>query len=70
MTKWISVKDRLPRDNVSVLIVSDIFLSKIRIGSIKYRSSDYFWEVIDFDYEVLINKEVTHWMPLPEPPKE
>jgi hypothetical protein len=53
-TKWISVKDRLPEKYVGVLVYN---------GSIHEDficSSGYFYDTLD----------VTHWMPLPEPPKE
>lgn len=51
---WISVNDRLPEKHVGVLVYN---------GSIHEDficSSGYFYDTLD----------VTHWMPLPEPPKE
>ena len=64
--QWISVKDRLPEDDVDVVI-----------GWFqKTASNKPFWTV---DAAQLTNKvfsgwrvypEVTHWMPLPAPPKE
>lgn len=56
---WISVKDRLPEDNVRVLVYSQtlkaMFVDKI---------TDKKWWVLPEAYEV------THWLPLPEKPKE
>ena len=56
MTEWISVKDRLPDDGTKVLLYLDYGM----IEASWYDSSYYmpFWN------------RVTHWMPLPEPPKE
>lgn len=64
--QWISVKDRLPEEDVDVAI-----------GWFqKTASNKTFWTV---DRDQLTNKvfsgwrvypEVTHWMPLPKPPEE
>lgn len=59
---WISVKERLPQDEESVLVWGCGF---IEIGW--YDASDKCWCTDDFDYD---DDQVTHWMPLPEPPKE
>lgn len=62
---WISVKDRLPEKK------DDIFLG--------FRKSYYWYEIcIVRDKKICIFdlheekpfKRMTHWMPLPEPPKE
>lgn len=62
MTEWISVNDSLPKSNEKVLI----FIPKypgISIGQLS--ALVWFDEVIRFDHD----NKVTHWMPLPEPPK-
>ena len=66
--QWISVKDRLPDiyQRVLILIRGRIFISSIeeeyggeyRDGVIRFWDGDWDWP------------EVTHWMPLPEAPKE
>jgi hypothetical protein len=56
--KWISVKDRLPDDNRSVLV----FGSSIR--SISFYQYGLFYSYL----ELPESHNVTHWMPLPEPP--
>ena len=61
MNEWISVRDRLPEDQVEVLVATR---SKNGVRNIDkgYLAIDHF-----------IHRgraEVTHWMPLPEPPKE
>lgn len=78
--KWISVKDRLPELEEEVLVYAsgkiDGFFGKnvIAICS-RYEQKIYPsapgyerwsspWQYFHTDYEI------THWMPLPEPPKE
>lgn len=54
--KWISVKDRLPEPNERVLAYFPAM-----------RDSE---AVIQPSKGWAVNKFVSHWMPLPEPPKE
>ena len=60
-TEWISVNDRLPKKKQDVLTCSldgDIGVDEI-------------WENLDGKIEFYLGGEnVTHWMPLPKPPKE
>lgn len=58
MTEWISVKDRLP-DNFKRVLVYDQEWG-IRIDTISIKP---FEEFTHYGY-------VTHWMPLPESPKQ
>lgn len=68
MAEWISVKERLPEQNQRVLVCG------VRGGVQICR----YWENRDYggglQYMFFTNKQrpitVTHWMPLPEPPKE
>jgi hypothetical protein len=60
MSEWISVKDRLPETEQYVLA---------------YHNSCYPRERVDFFSEtskrwMMSAGDVTHWMPLPEAPKE
>lgn len=52
--EWISVNDRLPKDRTKCLVYGEI---------IKYDISYYHKGFY------IGNEFVTHWMPLPEPPK-
>lgn len=54
--QWISVKDRLPDDGVEVIVVKD------------GKSYPAWHETGPFGWSV--GGKVTHWMPLPEAPKE
>ena len=60
--KWIPVSERLPEELKNVLAYTDV-------GSFVETAhwTGYRWEKT-WDFEDLYG--VTHWMPLPEPPKE
>jgi hypothetical protein len=69
MTKWISVKERLPVNTDNVLIYGGygyIIAYRDVIGNC--------WEPIWVDQETgtpyVLDCDVTHWKPLPEPPTE
>lgn len=64
MAEWISVKDRLPEEDTDVLIFSRKF--KIcTIGRCMKSSWGRWWTT---NHAGCAN--ITHWMPLPEPPKD
>lgn len=60
-SKWISVEERLPEEEVQVLVYGRIFMDIGWILDGKWKSE--YINAYDDD-------EITHWMPLPEPPKE
>lgn len=57
---WISVKDRMPKEGVNVLVYGRVYSERNGIDV------DYVDENGDFYY---YNKNVTHWQYLPEPPE-
>lgn len=74
MNDWINVEDRLPevKDGSALGYFSNI-------GSVEMiHIEDYFQDITDgFDEngkqlytKWYLNQTITHWMPLPEPPKE
>ena len=70
---WISVKDKLPEKGVPVLVAFyvDIGLGGIRHVDAAIRKEDVFCGGGLKNYRAFPCKvDVTHWMPLPEPPKE
>ena len=79
MAEWISVKDRLPNIDIDVVIFavgkSDLFENKVAITHRYYpmrwwnKESEYIDWLQPWQY-FTANYEITHWMPLPEPPKE
>ena len=60
--KWIPVTERLPKDDAVCIITNGVS------NAIGYRGKVFGWHLIWTDY--LTESEVTHWMPLPQPPKE
>jgi hypothetical protein len=68
--KWISVKERLPEDGIEVLFYSS--KTQMNCCFVGYRAQEN--EYLDPEGNGLILREIekyyTHWMPLPEPPKE
>lgn len=76
MSKWISVKDRLPKDGQRVLVTQvgieghDIsqYLDRVWIADYQ-KDSKKFW--IDGGlFAIMEVHAVVNWMPLPEPPIE
>ena len=62
--KWISVKDRLPEGGQVVLVIMP--KGTVTLGGIRKKTQT--WDV--FLDVAIWTAEPTHWMPLPEPPKE
>ena len=63
--RWIPVTERVPREFVSVLVCIP---SEHPMPMVKEAYMANNWWTTKFG--VYSPKEVTHWMPLPEPPKE
>lgn len=70
--EWISIKDRLPKEDCPVLIIVSgqpaeniTLVDAYELGS--YYAGDG-WCVEAYPWWE--NARVTHWMPLPAPPKE
>ena len=64
--KWISVKDCLPNveEDVIVAVLTSIRGKRIRTVTTDYINTAGKWDAASCDWR----HEVTHWMPLPEPP--
>ena len=71
-SKWISVEDELPNEEQLVLLLCKN--GAMFVGYEKYNSYEQEprWRIkTALNSTKLLNKgRVTHWMPLPEPPKE
>lgn len=68
---WISVNDRLPEKNKSVLVITkkrSIFIAACDDQN-AYKLSSV-WFLRNDEYVGYTIDNVTHWMPLPEAPKE
>lgn len=67
-TRWIPVEERLPRDNVDVLVRKGRMCGNVTV--VAYRcTGNNCWTMSDGDYQEFQDIVVTHWMPLPEPPE-
>lgn len=67
---WIPVTERLPEDGVYVL--GRYKNNEMAVVSVLDHDEDFtFWRAqTDEGWEADCDTEPTHWMPLPEPPKE
>ena len=65
--KWISVEERLPEFERRALVVNGhgrVFILAF------WRKTENKWSWIDESSHFKHYNDITHWMPLPEPPKE
>lgn len=67
--EWISVEDRLPEEGEYVLCVLKGFNYGGKIQVCKFVPADKFKDKPYFEHFRNGFPSVTHWMPLPEPPK-
>lgn len=69
-TKWVSVEDRLPDKSCECLGIVDGEVTEVSYSP-KCKELICVWSMCDADgSKPLPDDAVTHWMPLPEPPKE
>lgn len=71
MTDWISVKDRLPRHEVDVLVLRESWrtMEVRRLVSVEgYCDGEHIRSDSWYPGGSSVGA-MTHWMPLPEPPK-
>lgn len=59
--EWISVDDRLPEENQTVLV----WAGGLGCSQIDFHSGKFYCEYFPENYE----ENITHWMPLPTPPE-
>jgi hypothetical protein len=71
--QWISVKDRLPKEDVAVLVYGQVLNDPPDVIGVRRRyNGDQDWKHTWESEDGFIYREddVTHWMPLPKPPTE
>ena len=78
--KWISVEERLPEPNTTVLLIAHGWESQlVYIGKLEKVESEKSWltglvskasEWTVYGFSYLKEPIVTHWMPIPQMPKE
>lgn len=68
---WISVKERLPEGADYVLVCCTMKVTS-KIDYVNAVTMAFVCEegFVDVELDEVITEGVTHWMPLPEPPKE
>ena len=66
LRKWISVEERLPELGQGVLVYDDCGYMSVA----DYTHDKHFPTVYEFHVNGEYEPGVTHWMPLPAPPKE
>lgn len=71
--KWIPVTERLPMYNVDVLVYRPAMAMKVLVSSYEgyYGEDDNEWHEgwVRYGKGLGGNSVITHWMPLPTPPK-
>ena len=70
---WISVKERLPEEDVAVLTYGQVLNNPPEVIGVRRRyNGDQEWKHTWESEDGFIYREddVTHWMPLPKPPEE
>lgn len=67
MSEWISVDDRLPDDGQLVLVAKNNAINIKEFNSSSELGS-FWWDIVVGECSLLY--DYSHWMPLPEPPKE
>ena len=67
MNEWVSVEDRLPERNLDNALILISFKGKY-LYYVAYFEDGKWYVPNMYGRDCL--KDVTHWMPLPEPPKE
>lgn len=67
MRNWVSVEDKLPNMGKDVLVYKS---GNILIGTLAIYNECTHWAIFTpLANEFFLCKDVTHWQPLPEPPK-
>ena len=65
MSEWISVKERLPQEGQKVLCCFTEY--GMQVAKYVFDWGDYYvWDCMADNFSL---NSVTHWQPLPEPPK-
>jgi hypothetical protein len=71
--QWVSIHERLPADETPVLIICN---GCVKIGELRWEHPTFeetyepfrYWDDPHDDGQIWEWTDVTHWMPLPEPP--
>tara|TARA_R110000868_G_scaffold136519_4_gene349517 strand:- start:3548 stop:3772 length:225 start_codon:yes stop_codon:yes gene_type:complete len=73
MTKWISVKDKMPSKQKNKTVITFEYLINLSGKKIPYIWMEDVKDLHKDEYGVWSDTgavDITHWMPLPKPPEE
>jgi hypothetical protein len=71
MSEWISIKDRLPKYEERVLVNDDGYVRIAELTRARYAGGMHRGEEVwDSEDESAVCFFPTHWMVIPDPPKE
>ena len=65
--RWIPVTERLPELGKDVLVMVLFPSKEMRVGTLRHKCGCYTWYSDGYEYWF---QAVTHWMPLPDAPKD
>lgn len=69
--RWIPVSERLPEDGLCVLVEDYRGCQYVAHRTINHLTKQYEWTARGTEWhQGAPLREITHWMPLPEPPQE
>ncbi|WIJ49647.1 DUF551 domain-containing protein [Enterobacter roggenkampii] len=64
--EWIKCSEQMPEETGDIIVVSD----DIVMSGVSYsRKKGFYLQALEYDADEPVD-DVTHWMPLPEPPNE
>ena len=69
---WIKIEDQVPEDGQLVLTYFEVLNNKIEISTYKNlvgTDREIFGHNLFYNKSGFLTDDVTHWMPLPDPPK-
>lgn len=70
MNNWISSKDEAPRRDIDILVA--LSLNDVLPIAVQWTEDDWFDEpgfTNYFESNLILEKDILYWMPLPKPPK-
>jgi hypothetical protein len=69
MSEWIAVSEKLPYASCAVLVIWTEYEKVAQVMVANIEADGEWWAIGPFDRGSLGKNKVSHWMPLPEPPK-